>query len=84
MNCNDTDNEIVFRHAQFLTNDNRIKICNAGAIRGQSLSVVDDRYTSRLNVSLTSEMIGETITCIHNTISFEEITSAIFIGITML
>ena len=87
MNCTDADNEIVFRHSQF---DNVTKICNAGAIRGQSLSIVDKEYTSQLNISLTSELIGQNITCIHNyycnsnSSTFKEITSAIFTGIIVL
>ena len=79
--CNDTEDEIVFLHSRFLKNGNHNKVCSDGAVRGQSLSVMYDKYTSQLNVNLTSELLGKNIVCIHNTITLEEITSAVFTGI---
>ena len=81
--CNGTD-EIVFRHAQFLRNGNRTKVCNAGAVSGQSLNVVEDKYTSRLNIALTSELIGKNVICSHDTLDLEELISEVFTGIVMM
>ena len=80
IHCNDNEDEIIFLHSRFLENGNRNKTCNDGDVRGQSVGVMYDKYTSRLNVTLTSELIGKNIMCIHNTITLEEITSAVFTG----
>ena len=82
--CNDTNDEIVFRQAQFLANDGLIKVCNSGAVKGQTVSVVDNEYMSRLSVNLTSELIGKNIACINSTVTLEEIISAMFTGMVSL
>ena len=40
--------------------------CNNGAIVGQSLGVQGNNYTSQLNVTITPETAGKTITCAYD------------------
>ena len=43
-----------------------LKTCNNGAIVGRSLRVEDNSsYTSQLNVTVSSDMFGESIECAH-------------------
>ena len=58
-------NEIVLHHAQF--NNSIQSICNNGTVIGQSLSNDNNTYyTSQLNITVTSELIGDTIECVHD------------------
>ena len=58
-NCPDR-NEISLRHNQF---ENAIGECNDGAIVGYSVENVDNCFTSRLDVRLSADLQGRTITC---------------------
>jgi hypothetical protein len=64
-NC--PNNRIVLRHTQFSSPAGTTGACNSGAIVGQSIGVQDtDCYTSQLDVSVTTDVIGSTIVCSHN------------------
>ena len=64
LNC--TSNEIVLLHRRFTSADGAFDVCNNGSIVGQSLRVEDNFYTSQLNVTFNSDMIGESISCVHD------------------
>ena len=53
-------NEITLRHNSF---ERAIGECNFGAIVGYSVANVEDCYTSRLDVALSADLQGQTITC---------------------
>lgn len=53
-------NEINLRHHDF---EDAAGECNNGAIVGYSIENVDNFYTSRLDVRLSNDLHGQTITC---------------------
>ena len=56
---------VILRHSQFKsgTSDS----CNGGEIVGHSIGVVGNVcFTSQLNVTVGSNMDGETVSCTHN------------------
>jgi hypothetical protein len=55
--------EIVLLHNQFIDSKGT---CNDGAIVARGVSVESDRYTSRLNITLSANLNGETILCAHH------------------
>ena len=58
--------EIVLLHSHFVSDTGTFKTCNNGAIVGRSFRVEDNSsYTSQLNVTVSSDMIGESIECVH-------------------
>ena len=58
---------IRLRHSQY-NNSQAIGDCNDGDITASSVGVLGDRYISQLNVTITQEMINETIECVHEDI----------------
>jgi hypothetical protein len=48
--------------------------CNNGAIVGQSLGVRGNNYTSQLNVTITPETAGKTITCAYQDLAGQDST----------
>ena len=61
--CNNTHNEIVLLHNQYVPGVSRM--CSNGSIQAQSLRVNPENttYTSQLNITVSSDMIGQNITC---------------------
>ena len=57
---------IQLRHHQFMPTGGPIGTCNNGAIVGQSLDVQGNNYSSQLNVTITPETAGKTITCAYD------------------
>ena len=59
-------NEIALLHSRFI--NGTFGVCNNGAIVARSLLVEGNNttYTSQLNVTVTSDMAGETIMCVHD------------------
>ena len=57
---------ITLLHSCFSLSGGTSGECNDGAFVGQSLRVEDNYYTSRLNVTITPDMTGRSITCIHD------------------
>ena len=53
-------NDISLRHNDF---ENAAGECNNGAIVGYSIGILNDSYTSRLDVRLSNDLQGQTITC---------------------
>ena len=65
--CDSTNNEITLLHSRFnLTNDVAPASCNNGAIVGQGVRVNNNNYTSQINVTLRSELVGKDIKCSHD------------------
>jgi hypothetical protein len=58
-NCPDRS-EVTLRHNQF---ENAMGDCNDGAIVGYSVESVDNCFTSRLDVRLSADLGGQTVTC---------------------
>ena len=53
-------NEISLRHNEF---ENAVGECNDGAIVGYSIQTAENFYTSRLDVRLSADLQGRTVTC---------------------
>ena len=58
-------NEITLLHSVFKSGHRVYGVCNNGAIVAQRLGVENSYYTSQLNVRLTSDVVGKTVTCIN-------------------
>ena len=69
-------NEIPLRHNQF---EGAIGECNDGAIIGYSIENIDNCYTSRLDVRLSADLHGLTVTC-----SVDDGSSVTTLGTTTL
>ena len=57
---------ITLRHSQFGSNQ-AIEICNNGDISGYGIGVVNNCYTSQLNVTVRESFNNKTVQCILNT-----------------
>jgi hypothetical protein len=66
-------NAILLQHHQFTTGGST-GTCNNGAIVGQSLGVQGNNYTSQLNVTITPETTGKTITCAYDAFTGQDHT----------
>ena len=61
-NCPTSSNGISLRHSLFSTSG-ATGTCNNGAITAESVGVVDNCYTSRLMVTVSSELNETTVEC---------------------
>ena len=61
--CSNSANEITLLH----WNVGCYSVCNNGAITARILSVEGNNYTSQLNVTVTPDMAGKTVTCASDT-----------------
>ena len=64
-NCPSENNEIAFRHSQFLAG--ATETCTNGSIVGQSLSSDNGHFTSQLTVRVSPGIVGQNLTCEHDT-----------------
>ena len=55
--------ELTLPHSQFIESQGVKRTCNNGTIIGRSLSVKNGTYSSQLSITVTSELIGDTIVC---------------------
>ena len=62
----DCQYNIALRHSQFSSTYGAFGTCNNGAIVARGLSVEGNNYTSQLNVTVTSDIAGKTITCFYD------------------
>ena len=60
--CPLDDSEITLRHSQFASNQD-VGICNSGDLVGHSVGVVNDCYTSQLNVTVRESFNNKTVQC---------------------
>ena len=66
--CARSDNEVVLLHGRIepWSNEHTRRTCNNGSIIGETIQVVGNYYTSRLQVTESPDMIGEGIECISD------------------
>lgn len=62
--CPSLENSIQLRHSSY--DSGTMGQCNDESITGRSLGVSNDVYTSVLNVTLSTDLIGRTVECKHN------------------
>ena len=83
LNCTMIDHEIVLLHRHFVSDTGTFRTCSNGAIVGRSLRVENNGgYISQLNVTVSSDMIGESIECAHDHGTTETIGSSTLTAIT--
>ena len=59
--------EIILLHSRFNNQNHGTRvICNDGDIVGSSVEVENNCYTSKLEVQLTTDLIGSTIECFRD------------------
>ena len=63
IDCNNSY-ELVLHHSKF--DEGTTASCYNHTITGQSFSAENNSYTSQFNIEFSSELIGETIECIHD------------------
>ena len=81
--CQQGSNEILLQHRDFTTTGGTTGTCNNGNIVGQSLSVQGDNYTSQLNVTITPDTAGKTITCAYDSLSSDQTQNMIRFSTTV-
>ena len=73
-NCSQRDNEIALLHGRFQSE----KTCNNETIIGRGIRVENNSsFTSLLNVTVTPDVIGESIECVHDNGTLTTIGSSI-------
>ena len=64
--CPDSSDQIILRHSQYTTEGGTFGNCNNNNIQARSVGVVDNSYTSQLNVTLNGNFPNNaTVTCTH-------------------
>jgi hypothetical protein len=71
-NCPTSGNQILFRHNILKNEDEVSGTCNDGDIIAYSSEVTNNKYSSRLNVTVSSEMHNGTVECIQQ--DFNEVS----------
>ena len=61
-NCPSRNNELHL----FLSSSDTEETCNGGAIVGQIIRAENNTYISRLTISVSAEMIGMNVSCLHD------------------
>ena len=64
--CPSSDHMIQLVHGHFASEKGSVRYCNDGDIVARGLRVENNSYTSQLNVTLTSDLAGESIECFHD------------------
>ena len=63
LDCESKNNEILLLHSYYTSPRGASEGCNNGAVVGRSVRVQGTHYVSQLYVTLTPEMISETVEC---------------------
>ena len=71
-NC--VGNDITLIYVRFASSPIAAGECNNGSIVAQGISVKDDSYTSQLNINITPDMIGKTVSCVHDNVCLSAVT----------
>ena len=82
INCTGNIDRLALPHSQFNRPQGTKRSCNNGAIIAWSLQGGNGTYTSQLSVTVTSELIGDVIECIHDTGIAIEVVGMIIISDT--
>ena len=69
-NSDSNNNQILLRHSGFGTERNSVGTCNGGAITGEGVSSTGG-FTSQLNVTITSDLVGRQVSCYYENGSIE-------------
>ena len=78
INCTGNIDRLALPHSQFNRPQGTKRSCNNGAIIARSLHGGNGTYTSQLSITVTSELIGDVIECVHDTgIAIEDVGIAI-------
>ena len=64
--CPGLSSHILLRHSKFNASEKTYGECNNGAIVASVIGVVDNHYTSQLNVTLSPEMNNRTVECVYD------------------
>ena len=59
-------NEIILLHSRFNESTKVNGTCNNGSIAAESIEVNGNNFTSQLNVTFDSFLIGKTVVCVHD------------------
>lgn len=70
-NSDSSNNQILLRHSGFGIGSNSMGICNGGAITGEGVSSKGGYFTSQLNVIVSSNLVGQQVSCYHENGSAE-------------
>ena len=65
-NCERMTNSISLRHSQFNNIETVVGVCNGGNIEAQAISMHGSNYTSQLNITIDTSMLGHAIQCAHD------------------
>lgn len=80
--CPDKNDTVNLVHSQFSTENARASgTCNNGMIVGYGIKVEDDCFTSQLNVTVTSDLDGKDIICVHDNGSSELVIGNVTIDV---
>ena len=71
--CESSGNTISLLHSRFHSPNGTNGTCNNGAIVGQSLNVEGNCYTSQLHVTISLDLLGKTIECVHDNGTLTEV-----------
>ena len=64
--CSGLNRHLSLRHSKFNVSVKPYGGCNNGAIIAHAIGVVDNHYTSQLNVTLSPEMNNRTVECVYD------------------
>ena len=65
--CPSSDNEIILLHSRFDNGTSgKCNDINNGVIVGESIEVNGSKYTSQINISFSSSLIGKTVNCVRD------------------
>ena len=71
--CENSNNEITLLHSRFV--NGTIGTCNNGSIFGRNIRIENGTcFTSQLSVTITPDMIGKSIECIHDDYKYVNVT----------
>ena len=66
INCSGNADRLALFHSQFNRPQDIKRSCNNGTIIARSLHGENGTYTSQLSITVTSELIGDVIECVHD------------------
>ena len=83
--CTSSKNVITLLHNRYNTVNGESGTCSDGdlVLYGESLSIGNDYYTSRINATVNSKLTGSTITinCFHDNGTKQELVKSYFVTI---
>ena len=74
--------EIILLHSLYDSTESHVRAygeCNNGSIVAQGITIKNGTYTSRLNISVSTDMIGRSIECLYDATNSILVGSAIIL-----